>query len=460
MVSAPPLLSPALITRPSPDPGFSSRTDNQLNEIAALAADICEVPFAVVSLKHELLRDLKFKAGMEMGETLPHLESAFHACTWDEALVIRDALADERFAAHPLVLGQPGIRFLAGMPLATGTGGVLGALYVMDVVPRDLNALQLRTLRALARQASSLVDLKKQAVELKQAKKSLQRTRAEKERSEKALRRSELEQRKLAEMLSAAQEAGKVGSWVVDANTLEAEWSGETHRIFGIAPGTVSPSFHSFFERVHPDDKEEGGKVFQQSIASNQPQLHIHRMIMPGGEVRWLEHRWQAFPDEEGSPYKVLGVTLDVTERVLNEARLKRLNRLYAIASGINAAIVRITDTQRLFEEACRIAVEEGGLVMSWGAVKEQDRQTLRPLAASGKDQGYVRMMNISPEAGPMDMGPSGRAFRTNQTACSNDIAADPCTAPWREQALERGYRSCACCPLRCGAEVMGGYAV
>ena len=43
-----------------------------------------------------------------------------------------------------------------------------------------------------------------------------------------------------------------------------------------------------------------------------------------------------------------------------------RLDRLYAVTSGINEAIIRIPEEFRLFEEACRIAVEKGGLMMAW----------------------------------------------------------------------------------------------
>lgn len=451
---------PSSGTAGSSCPELVGGQDAEFEEITALAADLCELPFAFMALKKEIRQGLQLNAETQAETAFLEMTLGADAHAGNDLSVVPDTLADERFASHRQALEAHGVRFLAGAPLAAETGDILGALWVLDVKPRHLSPLQSRALRGLARQASSLIGLKRQALDLKQAQESLIRTRAEQEKSERALRRSELEQRKLAEMLSAAQEAGKVGSWVVDANTLEAEWSEEAWRIYGITPGSVKPSFPSFFKRVHPDDQEEGGKVFQCSIASNQPQSYTHRMIMPDGEVRWLEHRWQAMPDEAGSPYQVLGVSLDVTERVQNEVRVKRLSQLYALSSGINAAIVRLADTQLLFEEACRLAVEEGGLVMSWVALKQQHSPTLQPVAASGKDRGYVGMMKISAGAEPKGAGPAGRAFQTNRPVCSNDIANDPTMSPWTEQALERGYRSCACFPLHCGTEVMGVYTV
>ncbi len=59
--------------------------------------------------------------------------------------------------------------------------------------------------------------------------------------------------------------------------------------------------------------------------------------------------------------------------------RIARLNRIYAVLSGINSAIVRIHERQALFEEVCRIAVEEGAFTLAWIGLLEQEE--LRPQA-------------------------------------------------------------------------------
>ena len=56
----------------------------------------------------------------------------------------------------------------------------------------------------------------------------------------------------------------------------------------------------------------------------------------------------------------------DITERRRAETRIQYLNRVHAVLSDVNQAIVRIREPQALFEEACRIAVETGGFRMAW----------------------------------------------------------------------------------------------
>ena len=59
--------------------------------------------------------------------------------------------------------------------------------------------------------------------------------------------------------------------------------------------------------------------------------------------------------------------------------KIRRLNRLYAVSSGINEAIVRMTDERQLFQEACRIAVERGGFTMAWVGLNDPAEGTLAP---------------------------------------------------------------------------------
>src|SRR5688572_7858081 len=75
-----------------------------------------------------------------------------------------------------------------------------------------------------------------------------------------------------------------------------------------------------------------------------------------------------------GQPAPVFsGFIRDITQRKLAEERIKRLNRMHAVLSGINAAIVRTRDRQQLFVEACRIAVDAGRFVMAWIGIVDRD---------------------------------------------------------------------------------------
>ncbi|QGX38148.1 GAF domain-containing protein [Permianibacter aggregans] len=78
------------------------------------------------------------------------------------------SVADSRFRDNPLVTGEPGIRFYAGVPLVTPTGEALGTLCVFDQVPRQLESAQLDVLTALARQVMTQMELRRSLLILEQ----------------------------------------------------------------------------------------------------------------------------------------------------------------------------------------------------------------------------------------------------------------------------------------------------
>lgn len=137
--------------------------------------------------------------------------------------------------------------------------------------------------------------------------------------------------------------------------------------------------------------------------------------------------------------------------------KFRRLTRLYAVSSGINEAIVRIPQESRLFEEACRIAVEKGGLVMAWVGLAQPGADALAVAARWGKDDGYLDSVAIHITAhGRQGQGPAGVAFRSGAPAVSNDIASDGQFFAWRQEALDRGFRSCAAFPIQLQGRPIG----
>lgn len=130
--------------------------------------------------------------------------------------------------------------------------------------------------------------------------------------------------------------------------------------------------------------------------------------------------------------------------------KIKRLNRLYAVSSGINEAIVRVPDERQLYEEACRIAVERGGFLMAWVGRDEPSQARLMPVARWGSDDGYVDAIRISTDPHYREgLGPGGTAFRTGAPSVCNDIQADHEFFAFWKEALARGFRSCAAFPLK-----------
>lgn len=122
------------------------------DDITALAAFICKVPIALISLVDHQRQWFKSQTGVEVRETSRDVSFCAHAILGDRTLIVQDAMADPRFAENDLVTCAPNIRFYAGVPLITPAGYGLGTLCVIDHQPRTLSDAQIAALEALARQ--------------------------------------------------------------------------------------------------------------------------------------------------------------------------------------------------------------------------------------------------------------------------------------------------------------------
>ncbi|MFA5082136.1 MAG: PAS domain S-box protein [Hydrogenophilaceae bacterium] len=163
---------------------------------------------------------------------------------------------------------------------------------------------------------------------------------------------------------------------------------------------------------------------------------------------------------QTGNLLGVLGIARDITRRHLAEERILQLNRVYAVLSGINESIVRLRDPDSLFREACRIAVEVGGFRMAWIGMADPVSGQVSPVASAGQVDGYLDLVHVSLGEDEHGRGPTGMALRQGQHVVCADIANDPRMAPWREDALARGYRSSVGLPIRIGEQVRGVFSL
>jgi len=135
------------------------------------------------------------------------------------------------------------------------------------------------------------------------------------------------------------------------------------------------------------------------------------------------------------------------------------------MSSQVGRAVIHASDERALLDEVCRILVEVGGYHLAMIAWREPPpSKQLEIVAHHGFEAGYADVVRLSWDATtPRGRGPGGCAFRTGEPCVGRDIETDPALAPWREDALRRGYRSLAAFPLSVGGErlgVLGVYAV
>jgi signal transduction histidine kinase/CheY-like chemotaxis protein len=140
--------------------------EQAFDDITLLASQICGTKIAMISLVDHDRQWFKSKLGTTKSGTAREIAFCAHGILHPEVFVVEDARADNRFAANPMVTGNPMIRFYAGAPLITSDGYALGMLCVTGAVARTLSPEQNAGLQALSRQVVAQLELRRSITEL------------------------------------------------------------------------------------------------------------------------------------------------------------------------------------------------------------------------------------------------------------------------------------------------------
>ncbi|HET9927800.1 MAG TPA: PAS domain-containing protein [Rubrobacter sp.] len=156
-------------------------------------------------------------------------------------------------------------------------------------------------------------------------------------------RRDQEELREAEEQLRLATEAGRVGLLDWDVLADERRCSGAMAEIYGYPPGEFNLSYEEFLERVHPDDRGRVRSTLDAAVASGAPYELEFRIVRPAGDIRWVHAKGRVHRDEKGVFARMLGVSLDVTERKQAEQEREQLHSLEVTAHAEAAERERIS---------------------------------------------------------------------------------------------------------------------
>lgn len=147
-----------------------------------------------------------------------------------------------------------------------------------------------------------------------------ERINARKE-AEEAMRLSE-------ERLRISQTAGGIGSWDWDVRTDTLVWSDQQYVLYGLDPkrdGQIS--YDRWLTRLYAEDRDRLFAEVSGALADPDGNMKTFdfRIILPTGSLRWLHARAEVIRDADGRPVRMIGVNIDITERLETEQALRRL---------------------------------------------------------------------------------------------------------------------------------------
>ncbi|HAT49215.1 MAG TPA: hypothetical protein DCS88_02630, partial [Alphaproteobacteria bacterium] len=131
------------------------------------------------------------------------------------------------------------------------------------------------------------------------------------------------------------------------------------------------------------------------------------------------------------------------------EHELERSKLITAALTSCNKAFASADTEEQFLSQVCDFIVKSGGFSMVWiGYAIGDERKSILPMAYSGLDQGYIEHLNLTWDESATGQGPTGRAIRNKKPELSRNITTDENFAPWRSEALKRGYASSLSLPL------------
>ena len=180
------------------------------------------------------------------------------------------------------------------------------------------------------------------------------------------------------------------------------------------------------------------------------------------GEVSWGQVNSEPVVDPESGRLCVVVLTItDISERRKAEEAQHRYNRTLRALSVSSLALVHASDEAGYMHEVCGIIVKQCGHVMAWiGIAADDAEQSVRPVTHDGHEAGYLDTLQLTWADRERGRGPTGTAIRTGRVTICHNMLTDPDLAPWREQALQRGYAAAMALPLLADGHAFGALTI
>ncbi|MDR3506765.1 MAG: ATP-binding protein [Caulobacteraceae bacterium] len=369
------------------------------DELAALASEACAAPIAMVTLVTAERQWFKASIGLSATETPREQAFCAQAILSDQIMAVEDTRLDPRFRANPLVLGPPHIRAYMGAPLIASGGERLGALCVIDTVPRPWTDVQ----------ATLIQRLSKVCVGLMESRAAARRTFDYAARMD-AARLGELRFQTVFASINEGLVLMDRDGRIVEANPGAARILGlSVAQLLGRA--SIDPRWRS----IRPDGSPFPGEDYpaMECLRTGRPVNDVTMGVhMPDGRLRWLAISAQPMLREgQALPFQVLVTFIDITERLeFKRSLLEKQARLEQALEAAQAA--SDAKTRFLANMTHEIRTPLNGVIgvadaLARSSLGARQREMIELIASSGRSLERILndVLDLSKiEAGGMEL--------------------------------------------------------
>jgi signal transduction histidine kinase len=126
--------------------------------------------------------------------------------------------------------------------------------------------------------------------------------------------------------LNEAQHIAKLGSWHLNLTTGELQWSDEIYELFEIDKATHNPSYESFLDAIHPEDRELVNEAYTHSVENKTTYNYVHRLLMADGRIKYVREQGETFYAPDGQAIESRGTVHDITNEIVLQKSLEEKN--------------------------------------------------------------------------------------------------------------------------------------
>ncbi|HSE20535.1 MAG TPA: ATP-binding protein, partial [Pyrinomonadaceae bacterium] len=211
-------------------------------------------------------------------------------------VVIDDVETDPGFAPHREIAASAGFRAVQFTPLFSRSGEPLGMISTHFGQPHHPSEHDCRFMDLYAHLAAEFIERKQ---------------------AEEKLRRNEI-------YLAEGQRLSHTASWAWKVSTGEVYWSAELFRIYGLDPDKQRPGYPDVLKYIHPEDRARAQTTFEDAVREQKAYELAYRIVWANGTIRHVNNLAHPVFNERGTLLEYVGTTIDTTERVQAEERVRK----------------------------------------------------------------------------------------------------------------------------------------